>query len=286
MTENMEEEKSSFLSKLFSKKGDPENPDDLEKVIHEASEHRIIDEDTEEMLHGIFDINRLRVSDVMIPANEIVTINVNSSIEEAARIVFETAHSRYPVIGEDKDHIEGILLAKDLIPYTTKLRELEDGSIRSILRSPIIVPESKRVNSMLKEFQQDRFHIAIVVDEFGGVSGLVTIEDILELIVGDIDDEYDTEVNYENITRSKEGKSYIVRGITTMEEFDEFFSSDLADIADVDTVAGLTTHMLGRFPVIGEVISIERFRFKVLEATNRRVNLLEVSEIENNNEDE
>ncbi len=276
MSDNHDEEHSSFLSKIFSKKAEPTSADELEQVIKEASEHEIIDEATEEMLQGIFDINRLRVSDVMIPANEIVTIHVNSSIEDAAKIVLQTAHSRYPVIGEDRDHIVGVLLAKDLIPYTCGLKELEGGSIKSILRAPIIVPESKRVNAMLKEFQQNRFHIAIVVDEFGGVSGLVTIEDVLEVIVGDIDDEYDTEVNSEHIVLSKEGKSYIVSGVTEMEEFDEFFKCNLSRLAEVDTVAGLTTHMLGKFPNIGEKITIEGFEFKVLEANDRRVHLLEV----------
>ncbi|SFJ85179.1 HlyC/CorC family transporter [Succinivibrio dextrinosolvens] len=277
MTDNHDEEHSSFLSKIFSKKTEPTSQDELEQVIREATENEVIDEDTEEMLQGIFDINRLRVSDVMIPANEIVTIHVNSTIEEAAKIVLQTAHSRYPVIGEDKDHIVGVLLAKDLIPYACGLKELEGGSIKSILRSPIIVPEAKRVNSMLKEFQQNRFHIAIVVDEFGGVSGLVTIEDVLEVIVGDIDDEYDTEVNSEHIVKSKEGKSYIVSGITELEEFDEFFNCKFSELAEVDTIAGLTTHMLGKFPNIGEKLTIEGFEFKVLEANDRRVHLLEVT---------
>mgnify|MGYP002671747368 CR=1 FL=1 len=275
MNDSHDDEHGSFLSKLFSKKGEPSNQNELEQVIHEASENDVIDEDTEDMIQGIFDINRLRVSDVMIPSSEIVAINVNASLEEVAKVVLDHGHSRYPVISEDKDHVVGILLAKDLIPYTAGLKTLS-GGIRSLLRSPVIVPEAKHVNSMLKEFQQNRFHIAIVVDEFGGVSGLVTIEDILEIIVGDIDDEYDTKVNSENIIRSKDNGSYIINGLTPLEEFDEYFKSDLDTLADVDTVAGLVTHVLGKFPKVGECIDIRNFHFKVLEANERRVHLLEL----------
>ena len=277
MNEHKDVEHTSFLSKIFNKKNEPSSKEELEEVIVEATENEIIDEETGEMLQGIFDITRLRVSDVMIPVNEIVTININATVLEAAKVVQTTSHSRYPVIGEDKDHIVGILLAKDLIPSLCDQKEMSNNSISNLLRTAIIVPESKRINSMLKEFQQNRFHVAIVVDEFGGVSGLVTIEDILEVIVGDIDDEYDTEISDDNIVKSKEGKSYIVKGITTLEEFDEFFSSKLEDLADVETIAGLTTHILGRFPKIGETVSIEKFSFKVLDGNDRRVHLLEVS---------
>lgn len=275
MNDNHEEEHSSFLSKLFSKKGEPANQNELEQVIHEASENDVIDEDTEDMIQGIFDINRLRVSDVMIPSSDIITINVTDTIEQAARTVFEHGHSRYPVISTDKDHVVGILLAKDLIPYTSGLKEIE-GGIKSLLRNPVIVPEAKKVNTMLREFQQNRFHIAIVVDEFGGVSGLVTIEDILEVIVGDIDDEYDTQVNSENIIRNKDDGSYIINGLTPVEDFDEFFESDIAELADVDTIAGLVIHVLGKFPKVGESIDIENFCFKVIEASETRVSLLEM----------
>lgn len=275
MNDNHEEEHSSFLSKLFSKKGEPANQNELEQVIHEASENDVIDEDTEDMIQGIFDINRLRVSDVMIPSSDIITINVTDTIEQAARTVFEHGHSRYPVISTDKDHVVGILLAKDLIPYTSGLKEIE-GGIKSLLRNPVIVPEAKKVNTMLREFQQNRFHIAIVVDEFGGVSGLVTIEDILEVIVGDIDDEYDTQVNSENIIRNKDDGSYIINGLTPVEDFDKFFESDIAELADVDTIAGLVIHVLGKFPKVGESIDIENFCFKVIEASETRVSLLEM----------
>ncbi|MBW7569551.1 MAG: transporter associated domain-containing protein [Succinivibrio sp.] len=276
MTEIHDEEHSSFLSRLFTKRGEPSNQNELEQVIHEASENDVIDEDTEDMIQGIFDINRLRVSDVMIPSSDIVTINATDSLAETAKKVVEFGHSRYPVIGEDKDHVVGILLAKDLIPYTAGFKMLKDDGILSLLRKPVIVPESKHVNSMLKEFQQNRYHIAIVVDEFGGVSGLVTIEDILEVIVGDIDDEYDTEVNEKNIILNKDNGSYLVNGLTTLEEFDEYFKTDMSSLADVDTVAGLTTHTLGKFPEVGESVEIENFIFRVIEASERRVVMLEV----------
>ena len=275
MNDIHEDEHSSFLSRIFNKKSEPTNQNELEQVIHEASENDVIDEETEYMIQGIFDINRLRVSDVMIPNSDIITINVNATLEEAASVVYQHGHSRYPVISEDKDHVVGILLAKDLIPYTANLKPLE-GGIKAIIRQPVIVPESKYVKSMLKEFQQNRFHIAIVVDEFGGVSGLVTIEDILEIIVGDIDDEYDTQVNHPNIVKNKDGQSYTVDGVTPIEEFDEFFNTKFEDLADVDTTAGLVTHMLGKIPQVGESVDIENFSFKVLKVSDRRVHLIEV----------
>ncbi|MBQ4246941.1 MAG: CBS domain-containing protein [Succinivibrio sp.] len=277
MSDTQNTHHQGFFSRLFKRNSEPSSTIELEQVIHEASENEVIDEETEGMLHGIFDINRLRISDVMIPTSDIVTINASATIEEAALIISQYGHSRYPVIGPDKDHVIGILLAKDLIPYATGLKNLDDG-IKSLLRPTLIVPESKRVNSMLKEFQQKRFHLAIVVDEFGSVSGLVTIEDILEIIVGDIDDEYDTEEECISIKKGKDGK-YTVLGVTGLDEFDEFFDTELSDIAEVDTVAGLVTHVLGRFPQVKECIDIGDFQFKVLECTNRQVHLLEVKKI-------
>lgn len=280
MNDSHEEEHSSFLSRIFNKKSEPTNQNELEQVIHEASENDVIDEETEDMIQGIFDINRLRISDVMIPSSDIVAINVNATLEEVAKIIYEHGHSRYPVISEDKDHVVGILLAKDLIPYTASIKQLK-GGIKSILRAPIIVPEAKYVKAMLKEFQQNRFHIAIVVDEFGGVSGLVTIEDILEIIVGDIDDEYDTQINEQNIIKNKDDNTYSIHGTTPIEEFDEYFGTNFKDLADVDTIAGLITHFYGKFPSVGQIIEIENFSFKILEANERRVHLLEATVNEN-----
>ena len=271
MTDNHDEEHSSFLSKIFSKKTEPTSQDELEQVIREASENEVIDEDTEEMLQGIFDINRLRVSDVMIPANEIVTIHVNSTIEEAAKIVLQTAHSRYPVIGEDKDHIVGVLLAKDLIPYACGLKELEGGSIKSILRSPIIVPEAKRVNSMLKEFQQNRFHIAIVVDEFGGTSGLVSLEDIVEEIFGDIEDEHD---NTKYVAKQLNEHEYVLSARLEIEKVNELFDLELPESDEYMTVSGLILHEYQSFPKLNEVVKFGRYEFKILKNTQTKIELV------------
>ncbi len=177
------------------------------------------------MLKGIFDINRLRVKDVMIPSSKIITINLASSVLEAAQEICKSGHSRYPVIAEDQDHIAGILLAKDLIPYICGLKD-PLTRLKDILREPVIVPESKRVNSMLKDFQQKRFHIAMVVDEFGSLSGLVTIEDILELIVGDINDEYDTNPSIVPIKKLTEN-CYSLSALTTLDEFNDYFQTQL-----------------------------------------------------------
>ena len=178
----------SFLKRLLHP-GKPESLKELEDVIDDARRREIISRNTEDMIKGVFDVGRQRISEIMIPRTQMITISADSTLEEAAAVVAESGHSRYPVISGDKDHIEGILLAKDLLPALAGLTKV--SSLRELLREAVIVPESKHVSSMLREFQNRRFHLAVAVNEFGGVSGLITIEDILELIVGDIDDEYD-----------------------------------------------------------------------------------------------
>ncbi len=249
---------------------------ELAEVIKEAGEREIIDEDTEEMIRGVFDISTLRIADIMIPRSQMITIDSRCSLTEAVKIIAEHGHSRYPVSQEDKDHIAGILNAKDLLPYVSGIKQAP-GSLEQILRPCVFVPETKRVDSMLKQFQENHLHIAVVVDEFGGVCGLVTIEDILELIVGEISDEYDDmQTESPSIVKGPDKDTYLVKGLTEIDEFNDYFHTTLPDI-DVDTIAGLVIHVFGHLPAKDESIKIGRFTFKVLTATRRQVHLLQVT---------
>ncbi len=270
----MKEEHDHFLRRLLGA-GKPETIQELEDVIDDARGREIISRDTEDMIKGVFDVGRQRVSEIMIPRLEMVTIPLDATLEEAARTVAESGHSRYPVISEgDKDKIDGILLAKDLLPPLSGLSKAK--SVKELLRKPVIVPESKRVSAMLREFQNERFHMALVVDEFGGVSGLITIEDILELIVGDIEDEYDDADDQPDIARARERGTYIVNGQTPADDFEEYFKLDLPD-AGVDTVAGMVLHVLGAFPKQGARLKLGPLNVEVLQLSKRRISLLKVT---------
>lgn len=254
---------SLWLSQLFN--SEPQNRQDLLELIRESKENDLIDEDTRAMLEGVMDIAVQRVRDIMIPRSQIVTINDNFSLDACIDVILSHGHSRYPVISEDKDHIEGILLAKDLLRF---MHGDDAFNLKEILRPAIIIPESKRVDHMLKEFRSDRYHMAIVIDEFGGVSGLVTIEDILELIVGDIEDEYD-EIEDQDIRRLA-SNVYTVKALTPIDEFNDVFSTHFSD-DEVDTVGGLVMQHVGRLPLKGEIITINQYQFKVTMVDRRRI---------------
>lgn len=270
--------KNSFLGRIFKRRRKLQSKEDLAKVIEDANKKHIIDDDTIEMLTGVFDIAKLRIADIMIPRSNMITIDTKCTVAEAITLVAKYGHSRYPLSSENsKDKIEGILMAKDLLPYACNVIEDKPVDLKALARPAVIVPESKRVDSMLKEFQASRFHMAIVVDEFGGVSGLVTIEDILEVIVGDISDEYDEDEDSgrQNITPTGRN-SYVVKGLTSVEEFNGYFDTVLPKI-DVDTIAGMVIHASGHLPAKDEVVKIGKFIFKVLTVTKRQVHLLQLS---------
>lgn len=255
-------------------RGQPSNQNELARVIEQASQDEIINEDTEDMIRGVFDITNRRISDIMIPRSQIITIDQDSTIAEAIDIIKEHGHSRYPVSLEDKDHICGILMAKDLLPIASQ-REHRISEYGHLLRKPVIVPETKRVDMMLKDFQKNRFHMAIVIDEYGGVCGLVTIEDIIELIVGEINDEYETVEETKDITKTGEN-TYLVNGSTPMQDFADFFHTTLPHI-DVDTIAGLVIHILGHIPHKEESTTFNEFTFKVVKANHHQVQQLQVT---------
>lgn len=253
-----------LLNQIFH--GEPKNRDDLVELIRDSEQNDLINPETREMLEGVMNFAECRVRDIMIPRSQMITLNKNQTLDECVDVIIETSHSRYPVISDDKDHIEGILMAKDLLPFMNSGRST--FSIDSILRPVIIVPESKRVDRMLKDFRDQRYHMAIIVDEFGGVSGLVTIEDILELIVGEIDDEYD-EVEDFNIRRLTPD-TYTARALMPIEDFNDVFSTNFSD-EEVDTIGGLIMQSIGHLPSRGESVTIDDYQFKVAIVDSRRI---------------
>ncbi|BDH46684.1 magnesium and cobalt efflux protein CorC [Salmonella enterica subsp. enterica serovar Choleraesuis] len=255
---------SLLIGQLFH--GEPKNRDELVNLIRDSEQKDLIDQDTRDMLEGVMDIADQRVRDIMIPRSQMITLKRNQTLDECLDVIIESAHSRFPVISEDKDHIEGVLMAKDLLPFMRS--DSEPFSMEEVLRPAVVVPESKRVDRMLKEFRSQRYHMAIVIDEFGGVSGLVTIEDILELIVGDIEDEYDEEedIDFRQLSRH----TWTVRALASIEDFNEIFGSHFSD-EEVDTIGGLVMQAFGHLPARGETIEIDGYQFKVAMADSRRV---------------
>jgi len=267
-----------YLSKSFFERlgqlfqGDPRDRQELVDVIRDSEINDLIDHDTRDMLEGVMEISEMRVRDIMIPRSQMVTIDKNDDLDTLIALITDAQHSRYPVISEDKDHVEGILLAKDLLKYLGS--DSAPFNILEVIRPAVVVPESKRVDRLLKEFREERYHMAIVVDEFGGVSGLVTIEDILEEIVGDIEDEFDDEEQLDIRKLSKH--TFAVKALTTIEEFNETFGTKFSD-EEVDTVGGLVMTAFGHLPSRGEVVEIDKYSFKVTAADNRRVVQLQVT---------
>ncbi|MFT5542721.1 MAG: magnesium and cobalt transporter [Glaciecola sp.] len=265
----------SWLDKIAQAfKGEPRNREELSEVISDAEQRDLIDPQTKEMIEGVMTVSEIRVRDIMIPRAQMVTIDIEQDVDQFLPIMLDNAHSRYPVISEDKDHIEGILLAKDLLPYA--FLPGKEFHLKEVLRQAIIVPESKRVDVLLKEFRQRRYHMAIVVDEYGGVSGLVTIEDILELIVGEIEDEFDTEINESDEIRPLNKHTYSVKALTEIEDFNRFFESTLNE-DDSDTIGGVVLRAFGHMPATDDEITIENMRFKITNSDKRRIIQLKVT---------
>jgi len=253
-----------ILSHLFN--NEPKNRNDLLKLIRDSEQKDLIDLDTRDMLEGVMNIANQRLRDIMIPRSQMITLKLNQTLDTCLQVIIESAHSRFPVISEDKDHVEGLLLAKDLIPFIRT--NAEPFNISKVLRNIVIVPESKHVDRMLKEFRLQRYHMAIVIDEFGGVSGLVTIEDILELIVGEIEDEYDYEVD-QNIRQIGHG-NYNISALTNIEDFNQVFGTHFSN-DEVDTIGGFVLQAFGHLPASGETIEIDGYLFKTLIVNSRRI---------------
>ncbi|BGI50957.1 MAG: CNNM family magnesium/cobalt transport protein CorC [Arsenophonus endosymbiont of Ceratovacuna japonica] len=272
--------KKSFferINQLFH--SEPKNRNDLVEFIRNSEQKDVINPDIREMLEGVISISNERVRDIMIPRSQIITLKKNQSLDECLDIIIDLAHSRFPVISEDKDNIEGLLMAKDLLPFMRT--NAEAFNIDKVLRPAIVVPESKRVDLLLKEFRLQRYHMAIVIDEFGGVSGLVTIEDILELIVGKIEDEYDNEEKDINI-RQLSKYIYSIRALTQIDNFNKIFNTYF-DNQEVDTIGGLVMQAFGHLPTKGEIITINNYIFKITMVDSRKIIQVQVKIPDNAN---
>ena len=252
---------------------EPEDREQLIELLHSARERDLLDAEALAMIEGVLQTSELAARDIMVPRAQMDLIDIDDSVEKFLPFVIHTAHSRFPVIDGSRDEIIGILLAKDLL----RMQAGEAVRIREMLRPAVFIPESKRLNDLLRQFRANRNHIAIVVDEYGGVSGLVTIEDVLEQIVGEIDDEFDFDEAEDNIFTDKDGR-HRVRALTEIAAFNAHFSAALPD--DVaDTVGGLVIHRLARVPKRGEVVTIDGFKFQVLRADSRQVHILRVERV-------
>lgn len=262
----------SWLKKMLQAFGnEPENREQLIQLLRDAKRRALLDTEALSMMEGVLQVSELRVRDIMIPRAHMVVIERDAPLEEILPIVIDSAHSRFPVIGDDKGEVEGILLAKDLLAYFGEQKRRFD--IRDVLRAAVFVPASKRLNVLLNEFRASRSHMAIVVDEYGAADGLVTIEDVLEQIVGEIEDEHDFDEGTTILKRSE--TEYTAKAVTSIDEFNDYFESDFPD-EEFDTIAGLVTQSLGHLPKRGEVAEIDRFRFEVLRADSRRIHLLNI----------
>ncbi len=259
------------ITQTFS--GEPQDRDELLTILRDAAERGLVDSDARTMLEGVLEVSDLQVRDIMVPRAQMVCVRRDDLAAAILPVVVESGHSRFPVMDADRDDIVGILLAKDLLRLCISARQ-EPFDIREYMRPAVFVPESKRLNVLLKDFRGNRNHMAIVVDEYGGVSGLVTIEDVIEQIVGEIDDEFDVEDD-QNI-RKEADRQYTIRGVTRIEDFNEYFGSRLSEEEGFDTIAGLLMKQLGRLPRRGEVASIDGFEFRVARADRRRIDTLRV----------
>ena len=253
--------------------GEPLSRDEIQTFIQSEIE---LDAEERSMLSGVLEVSETQVREVMVPRSQMVVIDIEQDFDETLGMIVESGHSRFPVIGEDRDEVLGILLAKDLLRYFGS-EAAKDVTIRKLLRPAAVIPESKRLNALLKEFRASHNHMAIVVDEYGGVAGLLTIEDVLEEIVGEIDDEHDhEEAEFIRPDGDRNGKpSFAVRALTRIEDFNEYFDSELED-EEYDTIGGLVMHVLGRLPRRGEKVEHGGLEFAVIRADRRRIDALQV----------
>ncbi len=253
---------------------EPDDREELTDILRGAFERHLLDADALSMIEGVLSVSETTVRDIMIPRSQMDCVSVDDEVLEFIPLVVETRHSRFPVIGESKDDVIGILLAKELLNYYANPEAFD---LRDTLRPAVFVPESKRLNVLLREFRANRNHIAIVVDEYGGVSGLVTIEDVLEQIVGDIEDEYDFDDSHDDIIPEANGR-FRVKAQTEIADFNEHFGTSYPD-DEFDTVGGLVLRAFGRLPKRGEATTMEGLRFRVLRADSRRLHTLQVERI-------
>jgi len=258
------------LTNVFS--SEPKSRDELALILRAAYESKVIDHDALEIIEGALNVSDQQVREIMMPRSQMVVIKKEASLEDTLKLVIESSHSRFPVIGESADDIIGILLAKELLPLILDGRE--NFNLNNVVRPATIIPESKRLNVLLREFREQRYHMAIVVDEYGGIAGLVTIEDILEEIVGEIEDETDEEESA--MIRSQQDGSYLIEALTPIDDFNEHFDVGISD-DEFDTIGGIIVQAFGRMPKVDETVEVNGFMFRIAEGDNRQVKLLEMN---------
>ena len=272
-TQQADNDERSWLERLTHfLSGTPQSKADLEGVLSLAADNEIIDDDARSIMEGALSVSDMQVRDIMIPRAQMTVIKVDAELDEALPQVIHAAHSRYPVIDDSLDNVVGILLAKDLLQLL--LNRDSTFNIRTLMRPAVVVPESKRLNVLLREFRQNRNHMAIVIDEYGGVAGLVTIEDVLEEIVGEIEDE--TDVDEGRYIRRISNTDFFVQAQTPIEDFNEYFNSTLSE-EEFDTIGGLVVNALGHLPASNETTSFDGFEFKVVNADQRKLISLRVT---------
>jgi magnesium and cobalt transporter len=254
--------------------GEPQDRDDIIELLRDAQSRGLLTPDVLAMLEGALQVSDMRVRDIMVPRAQMIVLRRDASPAQLLPVIVESGHSRFPVIGETRDEVVGILLAKDLLRYFAD-EHRESFNLKEVMRPAAMIPESKRLNDLLRDFRESRNHMAIVVDEYGGVAGLVTIEDVLEQIVGEIDDEHDFDEDEGDIRRHGRHR-FTVKARTPVEDFNAYFGSGFSD-EEFDTIGGLVTHALGHLPERGESVRLDRFDFKVLRADSRRLHLLRVT---------
>lgn len=254
--------------------GEPKDQDDLLDMLKDAQEKHLLDSEALSMIEGVLHFSEMRVRDVMLPRVQMHVVSKDLSLEDVFPLALEYGHSRFPVIEDDRSKVEGVLLAKDLLAYTLDNKKL---TVADIMRPVSVVPESKRLNVLLKEFRTERNHMAIVVDEYGMTAGLITIEDVLEQIVGEIEDEHDGQE--EEYVQKSSNKRFTIKALMPIDEFNEYFSADLQD-EEHDTVGGFVVHQLGYMPKKGDKLEYGQFRFEVMHADDRRLFLLKLKLLE------
>lgn len=250
---------------------EPQDRKQLKDLLHDAKEHELLNQDALTMIEGVLKVSEMKVRDVMIPRAQMAVVEYDAIPQQALPTIRDSAHSRFPVIKESRDEIIGILLAKDLLQCNIEEKQTKI-QMKDLMRPAIFIPESKRLDILLKEFRMNRNHMAIVVDEYGGVAGLITIEDVLEQIVGDIEDEYDISDEEANIKQVNQNE-YMIRALTPIHDFNEYFNTKISN-EDFDTIGGYVMQQFGHMPKKGESIMIDSFRVTVVLASNRRIQLL------------
>lgn len=262
--------REKFLD-LFS--GEPADQVELKEMLQDAADRELLDHEALNIIYGALQVSEMHARDIMVPRTSIVSIAADTSPEQFLPKVIEARHSRFPVVGDDLDDIKGILHAKDFLPLLLQ-DDWDDFDLKDCIRPATMVPESKRLNVLLQEFRSTRNHMAVVIDEYGHVAGVVTIEDVLEQIVGEIEDEHD--VDDDSFIKQLDGGSYTVKATTTIEDFNEYFDAEFED-AEFDTIGGIVLKQFGHLPKREEIVALGRFEFRVLNADSRRIRLLQLT---------